>query len=82
MEIVIVPTPADGGRIVADIVARALAGPGPVNLGLATGSSPLLAYAELIRRHRDDGLSFAGALAYLLDEYVGLAADHPSPTGR
>ena len=47
MEIVIVPTPADGGRIVADIVARAPAGPGPVNLGLATGSSPLLAYAEL-----------------------------------
>ena len=77
MEIVIVPTPADGGRIVADVVARALAGPGPVNLGLATGSSPLLAYAELIRRHREDGLSFAGASAYLLDEYVGLPAGHP-----
>ncbi len=40
MEIVIVPTPADGGRIVADIVARALVGPEPVNLGLAPGSSP------------------------------------------
>jgi glucosamine-6-phosphate deaminase len=77
MEIVIVPTPADGGRIVADVVARALAGPGPVNLGLATGSSPLLAYAELIRRHREDGLSFAGASAYLLDEYVGLPPGHP-----
>jgi hypothetical protein len=57
-------------------------GRGPVNLGLATGSSPLLAYAELIRRHRDDGLSFAGASAYLLDEYVGLPAGHPSPTAR
>jgi glucosamine-6-phosphate deaminase len=82
MEIVIVPTPADGGRIVADIVARALAGPGPVNLGLATGSSPLLAYAELIRRHREEGLSFAGACAYLLDEYVGLPAGHPQSYRR
>jgi glucosamine-6-phosphate deaminase len=77
MEIVIVATPADGGRIVADVVARALAGPGPVNLGLATGSSPLLAYAELIRRHRAEGLSFGGASAFLLDEYVGLPAGHP-----
>jgi glucosamine-6-phosphate deaminase len=77
MEIVIVPTAAEGGRIVADVVAAALAGPAPVNLGLATGSSPLLAYAELIRRHREEGLSFAGASAFLLDEYVGLPADHP-----
>jgi glucosamine-6-phosphate deaminase len=44
-------------------------------LGLATGSSPLPAYAELIRRHREEGLSFARASAFLLDEYVGLAPE-------
>ena len=76
MEIVILPAPEDGGRLVADIIGAALAAPAPV-IGLATGSSPLLAYAELIRRHRDEGLSFAAATAFLLDEYVGLPAGHP-----
>jgi glucosamine-6-phosphate deaminase len=46
-------------------------------LGLATGSSPLPIYDELVRRHRDEGLSFAGATAFTLDEYVGLPAEHP-----
>jgi glucosamine-6-phosphate deaminase len=67
--------------VVADAVAgsvqAALARGGPVVLGLATGSSPLPAYRELIRRHRAEGLSFAGVEAFLLDEYVGLPADHP-----
>ena len=80
MEVVILPTPADCGRVVADVLAAAItgraAGDRPT-LGLATGSSPVLAYQELIRRHRDEGLSFAGARAFLLDEYVGLPADHP-----
>ncbi|WP_265523744.1 glucosamine-6-phosphate deaminase, partial [Oerskovia flava] len=46
-------------------------------LGLATGSSPLRVYDELVRRHRESGLSFARARAFMLDEYVGLAAGHP-----
>ncbi len=46
-------------------------------LGLATGSSPPVeAYRELIRRHREGGLSFAHARAFLLDEYVGLPREH------
>jgi glucosamine-6-phosphate deaminase len=80
VEVVILPSPEDCGRVVADIVARAVrdgtAGNRPT-LGLATGSSPLLAYRELIRRHREDGLSFAGVRTFNLDEYVGLPADHP-----
>jgi glucosamine-6-phosphate deaminase len=80
MEIVIVPTPADCGRVVADVITAAVSGRPAgdrMSLGLATGSSPVLAYQELIRRHRDDGLSFAGVRAFLLDEYVALPADHP-----
>ena len=80
MEVVILPTPADCGRVVADVLAAAITGRATGDrptLGLATGSSPVLAYQELIRRHRDEGLSFAGARAFLLDEYVGLPADHP-----
>jgi glucosamine-6-phosphate deaminase len=81
VEVVLLPTPEDCGRVVADAVAGsvlgALARGGPVVLGLATGSSPLLAYRELLRRHREEGLEFAGVQAFLLDEYVGLPAGHP-----
>ena len=34
-------------------------------------------YAELARLHREEGLSFAGVASFNLDEYVGLAPDHP-----
>jgi glucosamine-6-phosphate deaminase len=81
VEVVLLPTPEDCGRVVADAVSgsvqAALARGGPVVLGLATGSSPLLAYRELVRRHRAEGLSFAGVQACLLDEYVDLPAGHP-----
>ncbi|MFN3587767.1 MAG: glucosamine-6-phosphate deaminase [Spirosomataceae bacterium] len=38
-------------------------------LGLATGSSPKTVYAELIRMHREDGLSFQNVISFNLDEY-------------
>ena len=77
MEVVIVDGPDAAGRLVGRTVAALLAAqPGAV-LGLATGSSPLPVYRDLARRHRADGLSFAHARAFLLDEYVGLPADHP-----
>ena len=78
MDIYITADVETGAKIVADIVERTLreAGEQGAVLGLATGSSPLPAYTELIRRHRDEGLSFAGSRAFLLDEYVGLPAGH------
>lgn len=46
-------------------------------LGLASGSTPQAMYRELVREHRDNGLSFRGASTFNLDEYVGLAPDSP-----
>ncbi|MGO1909500.1 MAG: glucosamine-6-phosphate deaminase, partial [Brevibacterium linens] len=40
-------------------------------------SSPLRIYDELTTRHKNEGLSFAHAQAFMLDEYVGIADDHP-----
>ena len=77
MEVVIVRRPQDAATIVADAYTRLLAGKPDAVLGLATGSTPLGVYRELIRRHREDGLSFARAQAFNLDEYVGLPAGHP-----
>jgi glucosamine-6-phosphate deaminase len=75
------PTPADAARELADEVASLIrtndeAGR-PTVLGLATGSSPLPFYAELVRRHREEGLSFKNVTTFNLDEYLGLPPDHP-----
>ena len=76
MEVVIAPA-AQLAALAADVVEHLLrTRPHPV-LGLATGSSPLAVYDELARRHETQGLSFAHARAFLLDEYVGLPAGHP-----
>ncbi|CAN5793171.1 glucosamine-6-phosphate deaminase [soil metagenome] len=45
-------------------------------LGLATGSTPIPLYRELIRLHRDEGLDFSKVTTFNLDEYVGLPRDH------
>ena len=49
----------------------------PFVLGLATGSTPVPFYRELIRLHREEGLSFRHVVTFNLDEYHGLRRDHP-----
>lgn len=41
----------------------------PVVLGLATGSSPIKVYDELVRMHKEEGLSFQNVITFNLDEY-------------
>lgn len=77
MEVVIQPTPADVANIVADAIEALLTRQPDAVLGLATGSSPLTTYEELIRRHQAGRISFAKARAFLLDEYIGLPEGHP-----
>lgn len=74
MEIVRTSGPEEAGRIGADIIEGYVRE--GKTLGLATGSTPLGTYRELIRRHREEGLSFADCRAFLLDEYVGLPREH------
>ncbi len=56
------------------IRARAAAGR-PAVLGLATGSTPTRLYEELVRLHRDEGLSFANVVSFNLDEYYPMPPD-------
>jgi len=58
------------------ILARQQEGKNVV-LGLATGSTPVPFYRELIRLHREEGLSFKNVITFNLDEYHGLAPNHP-----
>lgn len=48
----------------------------PVVLGLATGSTPVPVYQELIKLHRERGLSFRNVVTFNLDEYLGLGPGH------
>jgi glucosamine-6-phosphate deaminase len=59
----------------AEVAAIVRAKPDAV-LGLATGSTPLGLYGELIRLHKEEGLSFSKVTTFNLDEYVGLGGDH------
>jgi len=44
-------------------------------LGLATGSSPLSVYRELVRLHKEEGLSFKNVITFNLDEYYPIAKE-------
>src|ERR1700727_3526545 len=70
--------PADEIAAVAADVFEAVVRRKPAAvLGLATGSTPLPAYQELIRRHEAGvGPSYAAVTCFNLDEYVGLPAGH------
>ena len=74
MHIIIRSTPEEVGRAAADIIEPYVRNGGV--LGLATGSTPNPTYQELIRRHTEEGLSFAHCQAFLLDEYLGLPKSH------
>ncbi|MBT2557415.1 glucosamine-6-phosphate deaminase [Hymenobacter sp. ISL-91] len=46
-------------------------------LGLATGATPVQVYAELVRLHKEEGLSFANVVTFNLDEYYPMAPTAP-----
>ncbi|HEY4131357.1 MAG TPA: glucosamine-6-phosphate deaminase [Gemmatimonadaceae bacterium] len=76
---VVVEDHNDIARLVANRIAtlireRNASGEATV-LGLATGSTPIGVYRELIRMHRDDGLSFADVETFNLDEYYPMPKD-------
>ncbi len=56
------------------IVRKQKAGKNAV-LGLATGSSPMQVYDELVRMHKEEGLSFKNVITFNLDEYYPIEPD-------
>jgi glucosamine-6-phosphate deaminase len=62
---------------IADLIRQRQAENRPAVLGLATGSTPVKLYQELIRLHREERLSFKNVITFNLDEYCGLPPGHP-----
>lgn len=76
MEVIINKSFDELSKAAAQVIADIVNSKPDAVLGLATGSTPLALYKELIRMHKEEGLDFSHCTTFNLDEYVGLTPDH------
>jgi glucosamine-6-phosphate deaminase len=77
MEVVIKQDYEQMSKAAAQIVVDVLNTKPNAVLGMATGSTPLGLYQELVRLHKMGQVDFSSVTTFNLDEYVGLPANHP-----
>ncbi len=77
MEVVIKSDYEEMSRAAAHVVADVLNTKPDAVIGLATGSTPLGVYKELVRMHQEEGIDFSQVTTFNLDEYVGLSINDP-----
>lgn len=79
IEVKIFPTAVDGSiyaaQQIAQLIQQKAAKGEMVVLGMATGSTPIKMYAELVRMHKEEGLSFKNVITFNLDEYYPIDKD-------
>lgn len=78
MQIHLYDQPAQVGQAAAMLIAAQLIQRPDSVLGLATGSSPIPTYRQLITWHQAGVLDFSRAVTFNLDEYVGIPSEHPA----
>ena len=76
IKIIYSKTAEEAGIKAAGVIAEVVKNKPDAVLGLATGSSPLGMYAELVRMNKAGEISFKDVKSVNLDEYVGLTKDH------
>ncbi|MDD3818736.1 MAG: glucosamine-6-phosphate deaminase [Actinomycetota bacterium] len=79
MDIIIKENYDEMSKCAADIIANCIKSKPSCVLGLATGSTPLGTYRELIKIHREEGLDFSQVRTFNLDEYLGIGMDLSKP---
>lgn len=77
LDVIKVKTPECAGRIAADYFETLIRTKPNCLIGLATGSTPLPLYRELINRERSGKINFSQVHTANLDEYKGLGPNHP-----
>ncbi|MHA1299028.1 MAG: glucosamine-6-phosphate deaminase [Candidatus Helarchaeota archaeon] len=65
------------GKMAAQIIAEQIRKKPDTVLGLATGSTPISMYKELVRMHKEEKLDFSQVITFNLDEYYPMKKDHP-----
>ena len=72
-------SPSEGSVLIAQEIASLIQEKKEQNkmciLGLATGSSPISVYRELVRMHQEEGLSFQNVISFNLDEYYPISKE-------
>ncbi len=61
----------------AEIIANTIKSNPSCTLGLATGSSPIGTYQNLVKEYQNKEISFKNVKTYNLDEYCGISRSHP-----
>ena len=82
LNIIKVKTPEEMGKAAADEFEAVIHAKPACVIGLATGSTPLPLYRELIAREKAGLIDFSRVRSANLDEYKGLAPDHPQSYRR
>ena len=82
LNIIKVKTPEEMGKAAADEFEAVICRKPACVMGLATGSTPIPLYKELIRREKAGKIDFSRVRSANLDEYKGLASDHPQSYRR
>lgn len=78
MEVIIQPDAQSASVVAARLVSHLLREKPNAVIGFATGSTPILLYNELVRKFREGHIDFSRVTSFNLDEYVGLAPEHPA----
>mgnify|MGYP001051885326 CR=1 FL=1 len=78
MKVIVEKNYDDMSRIAASIVKEKIDEKPNTILGLATGSTPVGMYKELIQFYRDGKLDFSNVTTFNLDEYIGIGKEHPN----
>ena len=76
MEVIVKKTYDDVSKLAGKLIADEVRQNPRCVLGLATGSTPVGTYKELIRLHKKEKLDFSQVVTFNLDEYVGLKPTH------
>lgn len=77
MKIIVVEDYNELSQLAADMIASVIKENPACTLGLATGSSPIGTYTNLIKMYENKEISFKDVKSYNLDEYVGISRSHP-----
>ena len=77
IELIITNDYDDMSKKAADIIFSLLKNNPNATLGLATGSTPIGTYNELIKKYNKNEISFENVTTFNLDEYIGLEPFHP-----
>lgn len=75
--IIVAKDPTEAGKLAADIFESLISTKPAALLGLATGSTPIPLYRELVSRYENGVIDFSRIRSANLDEYKGLSGDHP-----